>query len=108
MFCRLGRARLWVRSAVSDQACGRRTVLAGGQSSAEDGLLKKTPPTDLPCLLLADPCGAGRDRSAMAHMLETFPGSKELECRGLLGSFGIVSGLATQPMAELSGGQLSR
>ncbi|KAJ3124745.1 hypothetical protein HK098_000891 [Nowakowskiella sp. JEL0407] len=48
------------------------------------------------------------DISALAHMQSLFPGVKEQELRGILGSLGLKGKLATNPIITLSGGQKTR
>lgn len=46
--------------------------------------------------------------TACEHLMQEFPGLKELEARKRLGAFGLIGDLAIQPMGTLSGGQRSR
>lgn len=45
---------------------------------------------------------------ALDYMMEKFPGTKELDMRAFLGSFGVKGDLALKPMHLLSGGEKSR
>ncbi|KAJ1638933.1 P-loop containing nucleoside triphosphate hydrolase protein [Pavlovales sp. CCMP2436] len=48
------------------------------------------------------------NKSALEHILHKFPGTKDLEARAKLATFGIVEGGAFRKMRTLSGGQKSR
>ncbi|KAJ1553158.1 hypothetical protein HK096_009001, partial [Nowakowskiella sp. JEL0078] len=48
------------------------------------------------------------DKSSLAYMQDYFPVAKEQELRAILGSLGLKSKLAIQPISTLSGGQKSR
>eukprot|EP00884_Botryococcus_braunii_P007022 jgi/Botrbrau1/16320/Bobra.0066s0088.1 len=99
---------------VGANGAGKSTLmkLMVGELQPTSGSVRQLPQAKLGVFLqhhVEDLIGkAGEGGTPLSHLAALFPGRKEQELRGHLGSFQIKGHLATQPLTSLSGGQAVR